>query len=79
MLGQYIKYMRISRGYTQSELCKRIFIATSTLSHYETGLRLVPYHIFLLVAKVCEFDVNIIDSINNKVITETELLRITSK
>lgn len=76
MLGQYIKYMRLSRGYTQTELCKRIFIATSTLSHYETGLRLVPYHIFILVAKVCQYDVNIIDSINGKEITESELLRL---
>lgn len=78
MLGHYIKYMRLSRGFTQPELCKRIFIATSTLSHYETGLRLVPYHILLLVAKVCEYEINIIDSKSGQIITETELIRITN-
>lgn len=75
MLGEYIKYMRTARGYTQGDLCKRIFIATSTLSHYETGLRFVPYHIFVLVAKVCEYEVNIIDCVSNKKITEEELKR----
>lgn len=78
MLGEYIKYMRTSRGYTQGELCKRIYIATSTLSHYETGLRLVPYHIFLLVAKVCEYEINVFDCLSGKEITEAELQRISN-
>ena len=79
MLGHYIKYMRLSRGLTQVELCKMIYIATSTLSHYETGLRLVPYHIFLLVAKVCEYEINIIDSKSGQIITDLELSRITKE
>lgn len=68
--------MRTSRGYTQSDLCTRIYIATSTLSHYETGLRLVPYHIFALVAKVCEYDINVIDSITGEKIDENDLKRV---
>lgn len=79
MLGHYIKYMRTSRGYTQTEVCKRIFIASSTLSHYETGLRLVPYHIFLLIANVCEYELNIFDLRKGEEISEEEILRITNK
>lgn len=78
MLGDLIRYMRKSRGITQEELSSKIYISTSTLSHYETGSRLVPYHTFLLIAKICEYKVNVIDLISKKTVTDQDLARVIS-
>ena len=61
MLGEYIRYMRLSRGMTQRELAKKLYIATCTLSHYETGIRMVPYTLFEKCMKILEYKINFID------------------
>ncbi len=61
MLGEYIRYMRISRGMTQKELAKKLYIAACTLSHYETGIRMVPYSIFEKCMKILDYKVTFID------------------
>ena len=76
MLNEYIKYMRLSRGYTQTELAKKLFIATSTLSHYETGARLVPHHILIVICSICEYNLEFKDLRTNKVITPSEAKRV---
>ena len=61
MLGEYIRYMRISRGMTQKDLAKKLYIATCTLSHYETGIRMVPYPIFEKCMKILVYKITFID------------------
>lgn len=79
MLGKYIKFMRIERGMTQTELAKKLFIAPCTLSHYEVGTRMTPYSVFELALKVCNFSFNIIDCKTKKNITMSEIVRMTNK
>ena len=76
MLGEYIKYMRISRNMTQKELAHKLFIAPCTLSHYETGIRMVPYSLFEKCIKILEYKITIIDCKTKQEITKIEVDRI---
>ncbi len=76
MLGEYLKYMRLSRGITQKELAKKLFIAPCTLSHYETGSRMVPYSLFEKCLKILNYKYTIIDCENEKEVTRVEIERI---
>lgn len=76
MLGEYLKYMRISRGITQKDLAKKLFIAPCTLSHYETGSRMVPYSLFEKCLKILNYKVTIVDCQNEKEVTKVEIQRI---
>ena len=76
MLGEYIKYMRLSRGLSQKELARQLYIATCTLSHYEVGTRMVPYSVFEKALKIMNFKQIIIDCRNSKELTKMEISRI---
>ena len=76
MLGEYIKYMRISRKMTQKELAKKLFIAPCTLSHYETGIRMVPYSLFEKCIKILDYKIKIIDCLNKQEISTREIERV---
>lgn len=78
-LGAYLKCMRISRGYTQIELAKKLYIAPCTLSHYESGIRMVPFSTFSLAMKECNYKMKIIDCVSNKDITSKEIEKIALK
>ncbi len=79
MYGIYIRYMRKSRGYTQLELAKKLFIAPCTLSHYESGLRMVPFTIFELVMDLCGYSIKILDCETGVDITKLEISKLTDK
>jgi transcriptional regulator with XRE-family HTH domain len=76
MLGEYIKYMRISRGITQKELAKKLYIAPCTLSHYETGIRMVPFSIFEKSLKIMDFKLSFIDCRTMNEIKQNDVDRI---
>ncbi len=79
MYGIYLRYMRMSRGYTQTQLAKMLFIAPCTLSHYESGLRMVPHSILDLVMDICEYSIKIIDDETGVDITKLEISKLTDK
>ncbi len=74
MLGKYLKYMRTTRGFSQKALAEKLFIATSTLSHYEVGTRMMPFPIFLKVVELCDYDLKIIDCLSGKDITNSAVI-----
>ena len=76
MWGDYIKYMRIERCLTQRELAHKLFIAPSTLSHYEVGTRMVPYSVLDKAMKIMNYKITIVDCKKNKEITKMEIERI---
>ncbi len=74
-LGEFVKYMRKSRGYTQVEMSKLLFIAPCTLSHYESSTRMMPFNTFKKAMDICNYNLKIIDCIKNKDITDEEMKR----
>ncbi len=79
MFGYYLKYMRLQRGIKQVAMADKLFIAPCTLSHYENGTRLVPYTIMLLAAEVCDYKIQFIDKLANKVIVDEEVMKYLEK
>jgi len=47
-----LKELRKEKGLTQKELGKKINVAESTISHYETGLRTPDYSILKVLAAI---------------------------
>ena len=76
MLGEYIKYMRISRGMTQKALAKKLYIAPCTLSHYETGIRMVPFSLFEKCMDILDYQLHFIDCKIMTEITKHEIERV---
>ena len=68
MLGERIKKMRIAAGFSQIKLAKKLGIAQSTLSGYETNFSMPNYDIIEKIAKICEFDIAFIDKNNGETI-----------
>ena len=61
MLGERIRKMRIAAGFNQAELAKKLGIAQSTLSGYETGFSMPNYDMVENIATFCEFDIMFLD------------------
>lgn len=40
---EVIRQARLARGWTQAELAGRVYVSTSTVSHYENGRNLAPW------------------------------------
>ena len=57
MIGKRIKQMRITAGFSQTELSKKISIAQTTLSGYETDSSMPNYDMVEKIATICEFDI----------------------
>ena len=51
-LGQYLKDLRKSYGYTQEFVASKLNIIAQTYSHYETGRNMPPVDIICLLAKL---------------------------
>ena len=51
-LGERIKKLRISRGYSQQQLADRLFVTKSLISAYETGQRSPSYDNLIGIARI---------------------------
>lgn len=73
MIGKIIRYMRVSGGYSQKELAKKLNIATTTLSGYETEYSNPNYKVVQDIAQACDFDITFTDKSNGKVISDKDV------
>ena len=67
MVGKMLKLMRILRKLKQSELAKKVSIAESTISNYETEDRTITMINFINIASSLNFEVQIVDKTNNNI------------
>ena len=51
-LGERIKKLRISKGYTQQQLAERMNVTKSLISAYETGLKAPSYSNLISIANI---------------------------
>lgn len=66
MIGKMLRFMRITKGYKQTELADKLDISDSTLAHYESEYRNVSMETFNNIATICDFDIIFIDKKTNK-------------
>ena len=69
MISEIIKYMRKASGMSQTELAKKLNIAPSTLSGYETKYVKPNFEIIEQIAKQCEYDIVFVDKNSGEKIT----------
>ena len=50
-LGNKLKQLRIDKGFSQSELARRVDITKSMISSYENSMRLPSYDVLLKMAR----------------------------
>jgi transcriptional regulator with XRE-family HTH domain len=61
MIGNMLKYMRITRNFKQDEIAKKINIKSNALSQYETSSRQPTFETIEKIADLCDFDIYFID------------------
>lgn len=59
-IGHNLKVLRVKHHLTQSEMAKVLNITTSTLSHYENGLRVPNVELLIEIEKLLDEDIHII-------------------
>lgn len=69
MIGNYIKYMRESSGLSQVVLGKKLNIAQTTLSGYETGYSKPNYDVVQQIAEICDFEIMLKDKNSGEILT----------
>ena len=52
LLGEKIKNLRIAHHMTQTELAKKLDVATSTVSYYENNMRLPSYVVLVKISRL---------------------------
>ena len=57
MIGKMLKYMRKAKGLKQTELAKKLNIAQTTLSGYETHYSNADFATIEKIAELCEFEI----------------------
>ncbi len=57
MLGKMLKILRSNTGYNQTELAKKINIAQTTLSGYETNYAEPSFETLEKIAEECGFEI----------------------
>lgn len=60
MIGEIIKKMRKESGYSQKELAKKLNIAQTTLSGYETNYSNPIFSTILDIANACGYEIKFI-------------------
>jgi len=60
-IGRMLKYMRQSAGISQADLARELEVAPTTLSGYETEYSKVNFETVQIIARICEFDIIMID------------------
>lgn len=75
MIGRTIKYIRCSKGLTQSSLAQTLNIGRSTLSDYEREKTDINFETIEQIAKVCGFEVIFRNLTNREEITSKNIQR----
>ena len=57
MIGRMLRLMRCSKGFKQSELAKKLNIAQTTLSGYETNYSNPDFDMIERFANLCNFEI----------------------
>ena len=57
MIGKMLRYMRSSKRLKQTELARRLNIAQTTLSGYETHYSNPDFETIVRIASICDFEV----------------------
>lgn len=57
MIGKMLRYMRLSKGFNQTELAKNLNIAQTTLSGYETHYSNPDFKMIEKIAELCGFEI----------------------
>lgn len=65
---QLIKYMRENSGFSQVVLADKLGIAQTTLSGYETGYSEPNFALVEKIAKICDFDIIVLDKYSKEAI-----------
>ena len=65
-ISSLIKHMREISGYSQIELAKKLGIAQTTLSGYETNYSEPNFVIVLQIADICDFEIICSDKSSNE-------------
>ena len=76
MIGRMLRLMRCSKGFKQSELAKKLNIAQTTLSGYETNYSNPDFDMIERFANLCNFEI-IFRNVDSK--EEFKLRNITRK
>jgi len=69
-----IKYLRVAKKMTQSELADRVGVTKSTISTYEVGTRLPSYDILIKLAQVFHVTTDNILGFSNKYVIDVSKL-----
>lgn len=76
MISKLIKFMRLSSGYSQEQLAKRVHLASSTISGYEIGNSMPNFDTVENIANACDFEIAFFDKNSGERITKKDLLTI---
>lgn len=57
MIGTILKNMRLSAGFSQKELGKKLNLADTTISSYERENSQPDFDTILRISKLCHFDI----------------------
>lgn len=57
MIGKMLRYMRVSNNMNQTELAKKLNIAQTTLSGYETHYSNPDFAMIEKIANICGFEI----------------------
>lgn len=56
-IGENLKNVRKSRGYTQTELAERVGLNQSMIAHIESGMRVMSLPLAISIAEILECSV----------------------
>lgn len=73
MLGTILRNIRKTRGYTQTQIGKKLNLAENTISNYETEHSSPNFDIIYNFLRVCDYDLQIVDKKNKRVYNIEEL------
>lgn len=78
MIGNLIKFMRVTRNMKQADLSKKTKIATSTISNYETDSISISAENLNILAEACNFELLIKDKKSDKIYKLDDMKRFQS-
>ncbi len=74
MFVEYIKDLRLSRGISQKSLAAKLYIAPCTLSHYESGKRMVPHQTYEKILELLDYKINVYDLRTGKQLNKKDFI-----
>lgn len=68
MLGKILKIARMSVGYSQDKMAKKVSLGSSTISNYELGNTRPDFDMVIKIMKACGYEFLIKNKSNNKTV-----------